>query len=56
MRVSIVIPCYNGKNAVEKIVEAVRTSPVAAKKIIVVDDCPYEGASQGRGKAFSDSR
>jgi GT2 family glycosyltransferase len=49
-KVSIVIPYYNGKNTVEKIVEAVRTSPVEGKKIIVVDDCSQEGASQGNGK------
>ena len=43
MKVSIVIPCYNEKDTIEKIVEAVRNAPLKSREIIVVDDC-----SQGR--------
>jgi glycosyltransferase involved in cell wall biosynthesis len=43
MKVSIVIPCYNEKNTIEKIVEAVRNAPVESKEIIVVDDCSDDG-------------
>jgi len=43
MKVSIVIPCYNEKNTIEKIVEAVRSAPIENKEIIVVDDCSGDG-------------
>lgn len=43
MKVSIIIPCYNEKNTVEKIVEAVRSAPVEDKEIILVDDCSEDG-------------
>ena len=43
MRVSIVIPCYNEQNTIEKVVEAVRAAPLAEKEIIVVDDASTDG-------------
>jgi glycosyltransferase involved in cell wall biosynthesis len=43
MKVSIVIPCYNEKATIEKIVEAVRSAPSESKEIIVVDDCSQDG-------------
>jgi glycosyltransferase involved in cell wall biosynthesis len=43
MKVSIIIPCYNEKNTVEKIVEAVRSAPIESKEIILVDDCSQDG-------------
>jgi glycosyltransferase involved in cell wall biosynthesis len=43
MKVSIVIPCYNEKDTIEKIVEAVHTAPLENKEIIVVDDCSDDG-------------
>jgi glycosyltransferase involved in cell wall biosynthesis len=43
MKVSIVIPCYNEKNTIEKIVEAARSAPVEDKEIIVVDDGSNDG-------------
>src|SRR6266496_6150328 len=43
MKVSIVIPCYNEKNTIEKIVEAACTAPIENKEIIVVDDCSGDG-------------
>jgi glycosyltransferase involved in cell wall biosynthesis len=43
MKVSIVIPCYNEKNTIEKIVEAVRAAPIENREIIVVDDCSGDG-------------
>src|SRR5206468_12249456 len=43
MKVSIVIPCYNEKNTIEKIIEAVRNAPLKSKEIIVVDDCSKDG-------------
>jgi glycosyltransferase involved in cell wall biosynthesis len=43
MKLSIVIPCYNERNTIRTIVDAVRASPVAEKEIIVVDDCSTDG-------------
>src|SRR5437016_7559898 len=43
MKISIVIPCYNEKNAIEEIVEAVRSAPIENKEIIIVDDCSGDG-------------
>ena len=43
MKVSIVIPCYNEKDTIEKIVEAVCNAPLKSREIIVVDDCSEDG-------------
>src|SRR4029434_2818237 len=43
MKVSVVIPCYNEKATIEKIVEAVRSAAIGSKEIIVVDDCSQDG-------------
>jgi glycosyltransferase involved in cell wall biosynthesis len=43
MKVSIVIPCYNEKNTIEKVIAAVRNAPLNTKEIIVVDDCSQDG-------------
>ena len=43
MKISIVIPCYNEKNTIEEIVEAVRSAPIENKEIIIVDDCSGDG-------------
>src|SRR6266446_9558936 len=43
MKVSIVIPCYNERDTIEKTVEAVRNTPLESREIIVVDDCSEDG-------------
>ena len=43
MKISIVIPCYNEKDTIEKIVEAVCNAPLKSREIIVVDDCSKDG-------------
>ena len=43
MKVSIVIPCYNERPTIKKIVEAVRAAPIQNKEIIVVDDGSRDG-------------
>ena len=43
MKVSIIIPCYNEKNTIQRIIEAVRDAPLKSKEIIVVDDCSKDG-------------
>ncbi len=46
MKLSIVIPCYNEKNSIVDIVNAVRSSPVEPKEIIIVDDCSTDGSKE----------
>jgi glycosyltransferase involved in cell wall biosynthesis len=43
VKVSIVIPCYNERDTIEKIVEAVCNAPLECREIIVVDDCSQDG-------------
>ena len=43
MKVSIVIPCYNEKDTIEQIVDAVCNAPLESREIIVVDDCSQDG-------------
>ncbi|HVZ63909.1 MAG TPA: glycosyltransferase family 2 protein [Lacunisphaera sp.] len=43
MKLSVVIPCYNERNTIRAIVDAVRASPIVDKEIIVVDDCSTDG-------------
>jgi len=53
MKVSIVIPCYNEKNTIKKVVEEGRTTPLERREIIVVDDCSQWDASWAEREAFS---
>jgi glycosyltransferase involved in cell wall biosynthesis len=46
MKLSIVIPCYNERETILEIVEAVRRSSVPDKEIIVVDDCSKDGTRE----------
>jgi glycosyltransferase involved in cell wall biosynthesis len=43
MKLSVVIPCYNEKNTIQNIIEAVINSPYPNKEIIVIDDCSTDG-------------
>lgn len=43
IKLSIIIPCYNERNTIEKIIDAVRSSPVEQQEIIVVDDYSTDG-------------
>ncbi len=43
MKLSVVIPCYNELNTIERVIEAVRNSPYENKEILVVDDCSNDG-------------
>jgi glycosyltransferase involved in cell wall biosynthesis len=53
MKVSIVIPCYNEKDTIEKIVEAVHNAPLENKEIIVVDDCSDDGTQTLLGEKIA---
>jgi len=41
-----VIPCYNERDTIERIVEAVLAAPVAGLEVIVVDDCSQDGTRE----------
>jgi len=43
MQLSVVIPCYNERDTIRQIIDAVRAAPYADKQIIVVDDCSTDG-------------
>ena len=44
MKLTIVIPCYNERDTIESIIDAVRESAYPDKEIIVVDDCSDDGS------------
>ena len=44
MRLSVVIPCYNEKNTIEKIVEIVKGVEGVDKEIVIVDDASTDGS------------
>jgi glycosyltransferase involved in cell wall biosynthesis len=46
LKLSIVIPCYNERNTIEKIIRAVEESPVSNKELIIVDDCSSDGTRE----------
>jgi len=43
---SVVIPCYNERNTIERVVHSVRDAPVAGLEIIVVDDLSTDGTRE----------
>jgi glycosyltransferase involved in cell wall biosynthesis len=43
LKVSVIIPCFNEVSSIERIVEAVKASPVGDKEVIIVDDCSTDG-------------
>ena len=46
MKISIVIPCYNEAETIEKIVQAVLAAPLPNLEIIIVDDCSRDGTKE----------
>ena len=46
LRLSVVIPCFNEVTTLERVIEAVRRSPVPNKEIIVVDDGSTDGTRE----------
>src|SRR6185295_3491101 len=46
MKVSVVIPCYNEKSTIEKVVTAVRAASLPEVEIIVVDDASNDGTAE----------
>ena len=46
LKVSIIIPCYNEKDTIESILNAVCSSGVKNREIIIVDDCSTDGTRE----------
>jgi glycosyltransferase involved in cell wall biosynthesis len=46
MKLSVVIPCYNEKDTIRSVVDAIRAAPYSDKEIIVVDDCSHDGTRE----------
>jgi glycosyltransferase involved in cell wall biosynthesis len=46
MKLTVVIPCYNERDTIQEIAEAVRASPYPDKEIIIVDDCSTDGTRE----------
>jgi glycosyltransferase involved in cell wall biosynthesis len=46
MKLSVVIPCFNELNSIDRIIRAVNDSPYQDKEIIVVDDCSIDGSRE----------
>jgi len=46
VKLSIIIPCYNEKNTICSLIDAVKEAPVANKEIIVVDDGSKDGTRE----------
>ena len=43
MKLSVIIPCYNERNTIRSLVDAVRCAPYDNKEIIIVDDASTDG-------------
>ncbi len=43
MKLSIIIPCYNERNTIASLVEAVKRSPIEDREIIIIDDGSRDG-------------
>jgi glycosyltransferase involved in cell wall biosynthesis len=54
MKLSVVIPCFNEKNTIKDIVDAVRESCLYEKEIIIVDDCSNDGTQEILRSELSD--
>ena len=46
MKASIIIPCFNERNTIHDIVNAVNHAPLSDKEIIIVDDCSTDGTRE----------
>ena len=46
MKLSVIIPCYNEKNTIEKIIKAVKNSSYDNLEIIIIDDFSTDGTRE----------
>jgi glycosyltransferase involved in cell wall biosynthesis len=43
MKLSVIIPCYNERETIRELVNAVKNAPYPDKEIIIIDDCSQDG-------------
>tara|TARA_B100000886_G_scaffold95631_2_gene63400 strand:+ start:15816 stop:16523 length:708 start_codon:yes stop_codon:yes gene_type:complete len=43
---SVIVPCFNEINTIEKVIDNIQNSPVESKEIIIVDDFSSDGSRQ----------
>src|SRR5436309_11309445 len=46
MKVSVIVPCFNERHTIEKIIAAVRASPLQDREIVVIDDGSTDGTTE----------
>lgn len=46
LKLSVIIPCYNEKDTIRDLINAVKGSPYANLEIILVDDCSCDGTRE----------
>jgi glycosyltransferase involved in cell wall biosynthesis len=46
MKVSVIVPCFNERDTIEKIIAAVRASPLQDREIVVIDDGSTDGTTE----------
>ena len=46
MKVSVIVPCFNERETIERVIAAVRASPLQDREIIVVDDGSTDGTTE----------
>ena len=46
MLITIIIPCYNEKLTIEKVIDLILSQDKINKQIILVDDCSNDGTTQ----------
>lgn len=46
MKLSIIIPCFNEKNTILSLIDAVKKSPISQREIIIVDDGSKDGTRE----------
>jgi len=46
IKLSVVIPCYNEQNTIERVVDLVKRAPYPNKEIIIVDDASTDGTRE----------
>ena len=46
MKLSVIIPCFNEKKTLKKIINEVKNSPINNLEIIIVDDCSNDGTKE----------
>jgi len=46
MKLSVIIPCYNELQTIDKIISAVRNSSYENKEVIIIDDCSTDGTRE----------